>query len=148
MPSPRFIKINKGEETLKNIQEMANLFRQIPDGGCSYLPLCYSNDLRADKVPFFPDEDKVVLNHLGIRNVEAASAKMPDITIPENPNNYRSCLFKCVTEIANGELRISWGYSENQYEQKTIEALVSKFLLELRTLKDLSFKNEEFLIAR
>jgi len=134
MPSPRFIKINKNGDTLKNIQEMVNLFKQIPDGGCSYLPLYYSNDTHGHGVPFFPDEDKVVLNHLGSRNGEAAVATAPDITMPENPRNYRSCLFKCSTEIVNGELKIFWGYSKNQYDSETIEKLVNAFLTQLRII--------------
>lgn len=103
------------------------------------MPLLYSNTKRTQKVPFFPDEDKVVLNHLGIRNGEVSLDKMPDITLPENPNNYRSCLFKCVTEIANGELRIVWGYSRNQYKEETVEKLVVNFLIELREIISLDF---------
>lgn len=133
MPSVRFVPAGKGASVREDIASLSTLFKSIPDAGCSYLPCAYS-EYSQKKINLFPDEDKVVFNHIGFTTGGAASSPLPAINLPENPSNYRSCLFKCITSISNGQLKIFWEYSQNQYQESTIENLAHKFLNILTTI--------------
>ncbi|HEY6802287.1 MAG TPA: amino acid adenylation domain-containing protein [Pyrinomonadaceae bacterium] len=133
-------------ETLKSVKEQ---LRRVPNRGFGYGLLRY---LSADpEVParlMSLPQAEVSFNYLGKFERSAESDSLIGATretsaptrSPRGPLRY---LLEINGSISEGQLRLSWIYSSNQYRRETIERLANDFIETLRLLIDHCVKLED-----
>jgi non-ribosomal peptide synthase protein (TIGR01720 family) len=122
-------------EVLKSVKEQ---LRRIPERGIGYGMLRYlgGDDNVAAQLRSVPPPE-IIFNYLGQFDQVAASPFMPvkgSIGPVHSPLARRSHLLSINSLVANGRLRIDWGYSEAVHRRGTIERLAQNFIEALRSL--------------
>ncbi|MEW6737253.1 MAG: condensation domain-containing protein, partial [Acidobacteriota bacterium] len=123
-------------ELLRSIKEQ---LRAIPNRGLGYGLLRYLNGSPAAKKLSQLPEPEISFNYLGqlgqTQSVDSLFEPAKESAEPSRSlQNSRRYLLSINSMIANGELQISWIYSENIHKRATVTELAERYLLELRLL--------------
>ncbi|MGH3777951.1 MAG: non-ribosomal peptide synthase/polyketide synthase, partial [Pseudonocardiaceae bacterium] len=129
-------------ELLKFVKEQV---RAIPHRGLSYGALRYlrpgglSPQGPAEGVLGTDAQPQICLNYHGQTGVAADSGGLyrgwPGALAPDHaPDSIRTYLLDVTGVVANGELELSWTYSENVHDEATIARLASEMLAALQEI--------------
>ena len=134
----RLVVTGRGEpgELLKGIKEQ---LRQVPDRGIGYGLLRYLNEDAAIRDSLQMEDAAVSFNYLGqfdqVLAADAALSPAPESSgAAFSPSARRAHLIDINAAIEDGQLRITWTYSENLHRRDTIDALATSYLEALRQL--------------
>ncbi len=123
-------------EVLKSVKEQ---LRRIPQRGIGYGMLRYlrGDDIVATQLRSAP-QPEIIFNYLG--QLDQAATASPFMSVEgsigpvHSPLARRSHLLSINSLVANGRLRLDWGYSEAVHRRSTIERLAQNFIEALRSL--------------
>ena len=123
-------------EVLKSVKEQ---LRRIPQRGIGYGMLRY---LRGDEDVAAqlrsPPQPEIIFNYLG--QLDQAAPASPFVSLEgsigpvHSPLARRSHLLSINSLVADGRLRLDWGYSEAVHRRRTIERLARNYIEALRSL--------------
>ena len=126
-------------DIIKSVKEQ---LRALPNKGIGYGILRYlkEDDAIRNSVKL-KSEPEISFNYLGQFNELEKSDEQTIISISGEssgqsvcPTNQRSNIIDINSIVSNGELVLTWSYSENLHSRKTIEALASNYVSELTTI--------------
>jgi non-ribosomal peptide synthase protein (TIGR01720 family) len=122
-------------EALKSVKEQ---LRAVPRGGLGYGALRHLGGEAGAALRALP-APQVAFNYLGQldRGLPESSLFAPapeSAGEPRSPRQERPWLLEIAGGVAGGRLRLTWVYSENRHDARTIQGLIDRFLGALRAL--------------
>jgi len=125
-------------EVLKSIKEQ---LRRVPRRGIGYGMLRYlgGDESLAAQLRSSP-QPEIAFNYLGQFHQTTSASPFVPVEGPTGPTRSpfaeRSHLLSINSLVANGRLRVDWGYSEGTHRRGTIERVAQSFMEALRSLID------------
>ncbi|OKH43158.1 hypothetical protein NIES2101_31150 [Calothrix sp. HK-06] len=124
-------------EALKSIKEQ---LRSVPNRGIGYGLLRYlSPDARVSSQLATMPQAEVCFNYLG--QLDSVGIDYPGLSLAKESSGFsqsqsgiNSHLFEIDAFVVDGKLQVTWKYSQNFYNRKTVEQLAATYIEELWSL--------------
>jgi non-ribosomal peptide synthase protein (TIGR01720 family) len=133
---PVYLKLEDSKNLEDSIKTIKEQLRSIPRKGVGFGILRYlGEDTFLNNLP----TPQLAFNYLGqwdnISSQEGLFRFTNEAIGPSvSPKNQRSNLLDINSQVINGRLEISWTYSKNKHEEKTIQNLANNFVQKLKDI--------------
>ncbi|HLP47317.1 MAG TPA: amino acid adenylation domain-containing protein, partial [Candidatus Kapabacteria bacterium] len=136
---PVLIEILHAGDLGRQIKEIKETLRQIPNKGIGYGILKYLTLAENKKEIEFKVKPEISFNYLGqfdadLRQISSFAIAKESIGNSQSPNNRREYVIDVTGMISNKRLTISFSYNEKHFKPETILALIRNFESELKRL--------------
>ncbi|BAY66406.1 amino acid adenylation domain-containing protein [Calothrix brevissima NIES-22] len=128
------------QNTVDILMSIKEQMRRIPKRGIGYglLRYCCQDAITVEKLRALP-QTEIIFNYLGQFDRVFSESSLFRLAkeshgATNSPQGNRSHLLQVIGKIMQGQLEVSWIYSENIHRRETVEKLAECFIHELRSL--------------